>query len=82
IRIVLPTLAPMVLARRGAPTPARVPPRGARLVDRFIVRNWVIGRFVLDHPRWMTVRQLNALAPEYFHRTPNALMIFFQRPER
>jgi hypothetical protein len=30
----------------------------------------------------MTVRQLLALAPEYFHRTPNALLVFFQRAER
>ncbi len=82
VRIVLPKQAPILLTRRGAPTPALEAPRGARLVDRFIVRNWVVGRFVLDHPRRMSVRQLIALAPEYFHRTPAALMVFFQRPER
>jgi hypothetical protein len=59
-----------------------VAPRGARLVDRFIVRNWVVGRFVLDRPRQMTVRQLIALAPEYFHRTPKALLVFFQGAQR
>jgi hypothetical protein len=82
LRVVLPNHGPILLRRRGAPTPALVAPRGARLVDRFIVRNWVVGRFMLDHPRQMTVNQLMALAPEYFHRTPNALLIFFQRAER
>jgi mannosyltransferase len=82
VRLVLPNLPPIWLRPRGAPTPAVVSPPGARLVDRFIVRNWVIGRFMLDHPRQMTVNQLTELAPEYFHRTPNALLIFFQRAER
>jgi uncharacterized membrane protein len=82
VRIVLPKQAPIWLAARGAPTPALVAPRGARLVDRFIVRNWVVGRFVLDRPRQMTVRQLIALAPEYFHRTPKALLVFFQGAQR
>jgi mannosyltransferase len=66
----------------GAPTPALVAPRGTRLLDRFIVRNWIIGRFVLEAPRRLSVRQLIALAPEYFHRTPNAMLIFFQRAAR
>ncbi|HJS95920.1 MAG TPA: hypothetical protein VJ741_16775, partial [Solirubrobacteraceae bacterium] len=82
VRIVLPKQAPILFTPRGAPTPALAAPRGARLVDRFIVRNWVIGRFMLDHPREMTVNQLMALAPEYFHRTPNALLVFFQRAQR
>jgi hypothetical protein len=82
VRLVLPNLPPILLKPRGAPTPALVAPPGARLVDRFIVRNWVVGRFMLDRPRQMTVNQLMALAPEYFHRTPNALLVFFQRPGR
>ncbi len=82
VRLDLPKLPPILLSRRGAPTPALVAPRGARLVDRFIVRNWVVGRFMLDHPRQMTINQLMALAPEYFYRTPNALLIFFQRAAR
>jgi hypothetical protein len=59
-----------------------VAPDGARLVDRFIVRNWVVGRFVLARPRWLSVNQLIALAPGYFHRTPSALLVFFQRAAR
>ncbi|MBV9607239.1 MAG: glycosyltransferase family 39 protein [Solirubrobacterales bacterium] len=82
VRIVLPKQAPIWLRASGAPTPALIAPRGARLVDRFVVRSWIIGRFMLDRPRRMTVRQLIALAPEYFHRTPNALLIFFQRVDR
>ncbi len=82
VRIVLPKQAPIWFTARGAPTPAFNAPRGTRLVDRFMVRSWVIGRFVLDRPRQMTVKQLIALAPEYFHRTPNALLIFFQRADR
>lgn len=82
VRIVLPKQPPTWLTARGAPTPALHAPRGTRLVDRFVVRSWVVGRFVLDHPRQMTVKQLIALAPEYFHRTPNALLIFFQRADR
>jgi mannosyltransferase len=62
----------------GAPTPALVAPRGTRLSARFVVRNWIIGRFVLDRPRQLTIKQLIALAPDYFHRTPMALLIFFQ----
>jgi mannosyltransferase len=82
VRIVLPKQAPIWLTRRGAPTPALVAPRGARLLERFVVRNWVVGRFMLDSPRQMSVRDLLALAPEYFHRTPNALLVFFQRAQR
>jgi hypothetical protein len=82
VRLDLPHVAPIWLRTRGAPTPALVAPPGARLVDRFVVRNWIIGRFVFAHPRQFTVKQLIALAPEYFHRTPNSLLIFFQRAAR
>ena len=66
----------------GAPTPSVVSPKGATLVDRFVVQSWIVGRFVLARPQWLSVRQLLALAPRYFHRTPNAMLVFFQRPER
>ena len=82
VRIVLPKQPPIWYSARGAPTPALAGPGGTRLLDRFVVRGWIIGRFVLDRPRRLSVRQLIALAPEYFHRTPNALLIFFQRAER
>ena len=82
VRIVLPKQPPIWYSATGAPTPALVAPPGARLLERFVVRNWIIGRFVLDRPRRLSVKQLIAQAPDYFHRTPNALLIFFQRPER
>jgi 4-amino-4-deoxy-L-arabinose transferase-like glycosyltransferase len=82
IRIVLRRQAPVWLRPLGAPTPAVVAPPGTRLLDRFVVHNWIIGRFVLDRPMRLSVKELIALAPKYFHRTPNTLLIFFQRAER
>ena len=82
VRIVLPHGPPVSFTPIGAPTPAVVAPPGARLVDRFVVRNWIVGRFVLDRPTSISVKQLIRQAPEYFHRTPNAMLIFFQRPPR
>ena len=82
VRIVLPHGPPVSFTPIGAPTPAVVAPPGARLVDRFVVRNWIVGRFVLNRPTSITVKQLIRQAPEYFHRTPNAMLIFFQRPPR
>jgi hypothetical protein len=82
VRIVLPKQPPIWFSAVGAPTPAVVSPPGATLVDRFVLHDWIIGRFVLDRPRRLSVKQLIQEAPEYFHRTPNALLIFFQRPDR
>lgn len=82
VRVVLPKQPAITFTPIGAPTPALTGPPGARLVDRSIVHDWIIGRFVLAHPERISVRQLVALAPEYFHRTPAAMLIFFQRPER
>jgi hypothetical protein len=42
------------------------------------VQSWIIGRFVLDRPQGLSVKQLLALAPRYFHRTPKAMLVFFQ----
>lgn len=82
VRFTFRNLPPFWYTPVGAPTPALVGPPGSRLVDRFVVRNWIIGRFALDHPRRMSVKELIALAPGYFHRTPNDMLIFFQRAER
>ena len=82
VRISPPGEPPVWLHPKGAPTPALVAPPGSRLLDRFVVRNWIVGRFVFDHPTRVSVKQLIGLAPEYFHRTPKALLIFFQRPPR
>jgi 4-amino-4-deoxy-L-arabinose transferase-like glycosyltransferase len=82
VRVVRPHQPPVWFTPIGAPTPALEAPPGARLVDRFVVHNWVIGRFVFDHPARVSVKQLIRQAPEYFHRTPNNLLIFFQRAAR
>jgi len=66
----------------GAPTPGLVSPKGAMLVDRFVVQSWIIGRFVLARPQRLSVRRLLALAPRYFHRTPKAMLVFFQQPDQ
>ena len=66
----------------GAPTPGLVSPKGAMLVDRFVVQSWIIGRFVLARPQRLSVRRLLALAPQYFHRTPKAMLVFFQQPDQ
>jgi len=73
---------PVWFTPRGAPTPGLVSPSGARLVDRFVVQSRIIGRFVLDRPQRLTVKQLLALAPRYFHRTPEAMLVLFQPRER
>jgi mannosyltransferase len=82
VRIIIPKLPASWYWATGAPTPAVVSPPGAKLVDRFIVHNWIVGRFVLDRPQRLSVKRLIQLAPEYFHRTPYNLLIFFQRPDR
>jgi hypothetical protein len=82
VQIDVPHEPPILFTPKGAPTPALVAPAGARLVDRFVVRNWIIGRFVFDRPARVSVKQLIQQAPEYFHRAPKALLIFFQRSSR
>jgi hypothetical protein len=66
----------------GAPVPSTAAPRGARLISRFRVDNWVVGRFALVHPRRLDVRELISLAPRFFRRTPNSLLVFMQERGR
>jgi mannosyltransferase len=67
---------------KGRPLPRSVAPPGMRLVARFWVHNWLIARFALDSPRVLSIRELGRLAPKLFLHTPDALMIFVQRPAR
>ena len=45
---------------------------------RFKVANWIVARFVLDHPRRYSPAVLARLAPRYFRRTPTKLLVFVQ----
>jgi mannosyltransferase len=63
----------------GSSPPRSRAPRGARLLARFRVYNWVVARFALDRPIRVTTGALNRLAPRFFRRTPQGLLIFFQR---
>ncbi len=88
LRLIRPQGIPAVTASVAPPTlrgpalPRAVAPPGARLLDRFRVANWVIGRFVLKHPERLSINQLSLLAPEFFRHTPAALLIFTQPSER
>jgi mannosyltransferase len=66
----------------GRPVPRGVAPRGARLIARFRVNNWILARFALAHPQRISVGQLIALAPRFFRATPQALLVLLQPPER
>ncbi len=67
---------------RGAAIPRSVAPPEATLVARFRFANWIVARFALNQPTWISARQLARLASRFFRRTPAALLIFFQRPRR
>lgn len=64
---------------RGAALPRLVAPPGARLLGRVRAANWVVARFLLDRPRWVTIASLDRSAPLYFRHTPRALMVLLQR---
>lgn len=66
----------------GSPVPSLRAPRGARLLSRFRVNNWIIARFALTRPIRVSVGRLTAMADRFFRRTPQALLVFFQRPGR
>lgn len=76
------SLKPHMRRPVGAPVPRSVSVRDATLIARFRVDNWIIARYELSRPVHLTTKQLNAIAPRYFRRTPQALMIFYQRPGR
>jgi hypothetical protein len=62
--------------------PQTVAPRGARLLSRLRVNNWIVARFALSRPMRVSVNGLTQLAPRYFRRAPQALLVFLQRPGR
>jgi 4-amino-4-deoxy-L-arabinose transferase-like glycosyltransferase len=66
----------------GSSPPRSVSPRGARLLTRFRVDNWVLARFALRRPLRVTLNQLVRMAPRFFRRTPLALLVFFQPAAR
>jgi len=66
----------------GSSVPSSVAPRGARLIMRFRLLNWVLARFELRRPIRVSIDQLTALAPRFFRRTPDKLLVFFQRSVR
>jgi hypothetical protein len=75
-------LAPRRRAPFGSPVPQTVAPRGARLLSRLRVNNWIVARFALSRPMRVSVNGLTQLAPRYFRRAPQALLVFLQRPGR
>jgi hypothetical protein len=82
VPIVLANLRLVWRTPHASPVPRSVSVRGARLVERFKVANWIVARFVLDRPTPLSVKQLLQLAPRYFRRTPRDMLVFFQRPGR
>ncbi len=75
-------LEPPIYNPVGSPVPRSVSVRGAVLLSRFRVNNWILARFQLQRPTRVSINQLVALAPRYFSRTPRDLLVFFQQPGR
>jgi hypothetical protein len=70
--------------RSDAPIPRQISPPGTTLVARGRFDNWVVARWRLQHPRWLTIRQLTVMSPRFFRRTPapSALLVFTQGTSR
>ncbi|MGH3745679.1 MAG: hypothetical protein ACRDTP_12535, partial [Mycobacteriales bacterium] len=64
----------------GWPLPRREAPRGARLIARFRIANWIVARFALQRPERLSLERLSAAAPRFFRGTPASLLIFVQVP--
>ena len=63
---------------RGRALPSLVAPPGTRLIARARVASWVIARYAFAHPQRLSIQQVAARAPEYFHYPPAALLAFTQ----
>jgi hypothetical protein len=63
----------------GSPVPRVIAPPGATLLMRRRVNNWIVARFALAHPIRVSINQLLVLAPRFFLRTPQSLLVFTQR---
>jgi mannosyltransferase len=68
--------------RFGSSPPRSISPRGAQLLTRLRVDNWIIARFALDHPVPISINGLTAIASRFFRRTPRKLLVFVQQPGR
>ena len=68
--------------RRGATIPRVIAPAGTWLLSRERVANWVVARFLLYRPRWVSIASLARSAPRFFLRTPAALLVFTQPRRR
>ncbi|MGH2869705.1 MAG: hypothetical protein ACRDNK_19330, partial [Solirubrobacteraceae bacterium] len=64
--------------RRVAAVPRSVAPPGTQLLSRVRVANFIVARFVLDRPQWVSIAALARAAPRYFRHTPAALLVFTQ----
>lgn len=64
--------------RPGATVPRSLAPAGARLMSRRRIANWVVARYLLDRPRWVSIASLARSAPRFFRHTPAALLVFTQ----
>ena len=67
---------------RGASVPRSVAPRGTVLLARERVANWIVARYRLDHPQWVSLTSLTRSAPRFFRHTPAALLVFMQPAAR
>ncbi len=67
---------------KGSSLPRSVAPAGAVLLSRERVDNWIVARFALAHPQWLSITQLSRTAGRYFRRVPKALLVFTQPPDR
>ena len=75
-------LEPLTYSASGSSPPRSIAPDGARLLRRFHIDSWIVARFALRRPMRTSIDQLTKLAPAFFRRTPQALLVFFQPPRR
>lgn len=71
-----------IRADMGAPTPAYDAPPNTFEDRRFRLHNWILARFVFEHPIRLSYLQATAIAHLFFHRTPRDLLVIFQHPGR
>lgn len=64
--------------QRGRSLPSLVAPPGTRLIGRVRVASWVVARYAFAHPQRLSIQQIAARAPAYFHHMPAALLAFTQ----
>lgn len=70
--------SPSAHHRPGATVPTSIAPAGTWLLLRKRVANWVVARYLLLRPRWVSIASLARSAPRFFRNTPAALLVFIQ----